>query len=85
MAGEYKSACGCVIHVAQWTSKRKVVTQKSCPLHKAAPDLLHALKTLLPEGWDDGTMDHMRGVQIAREAIAKAEGLEAKELPDFID
>jgi len=46
MAGEYKAACGCRIHVAQWTAKRKVVSQESCPLHKAAPDLLKALKRI---------------------------------------
>ena len=40
----------------------------------AAPDLLAALKALLPEGWDDGVMDHMPGVFAARSAIAKAEG-----------
>lgn len=40
MAGEYKSACGCKIHVAQWTSKRKIVTQESCLLHKAAAETL---------------------------------------------
>lgn len=38
----------------------------------AAPDLLAALRELLPEGWDDGTMDHMPGVKAARLAIAKA-------------
>lgn len=40
----------------------------------AAPELLEACKSLLPEGWDDGVMDHMPGVKIARLAIAKAEG-----------
>lgn len=41
----------------------------------AAPDLLAALKALLPEGWgDDDTMDHIPGVKQARAAIAKAEG-----------
>lgn len=44
MAGEYKSACGCKIHVAQWTSKRKIVTQESCSVHKTAPEMLHALQ-----------------------------------------
>ena len=40
----------------------------------AAPDLLEALKALLPEGWGkDDTMDHMPGVRLARLAIAKAE------------
>lgn len=44
MAGEYVSECGCKINVIQWSSKRKVVTQKSCPLHKHAKELLEALK-----------------------------------------
>lgn len=44
-------------------------------LISAAPDLLAALKELLPEGWgDDETMDHIPGVAKARAAIAKAEG-----------
>ncbi len=73
MAGEYKAACGCKIHVLQWTAKRKVVTQESCPLHKNARELLLALKALMPKGtaWRDGTMDHMPGIKQAREAIAK--------------
>ena len=37
-------------------------------------ELLMALKGLLPEGWDDGSMDHMPGVRVARIAIANAEG-----------
>lgn len=32
--------------------------------------LIVALKTLMPEGWDDGTMDHMPGIKQAREALA---------------
>ena len=44
-------------------------------LAAAAPDLLAAVKALLPEGWgDDDTMDHMPGVKLARAAIAKATG-----------
>lgn len=36
-------------------------------------ELLAAMKALIPEGWgDDGTMEHMPGIQQAREAIAKA-------------
>ena len=37
--------------------------------------LLRALKALLPEGWGDGTMDHMPGVKEARLAIERAEKL----------
>lgn len=40
----------------------------------AAPDLLAACKALMPEGWDEGHMDHMPGIKLARLAIAKAEG-----------
>ena len=71
MAGEYKATCGCKIHVMQWSTKRKIVTQESCPLHKAAPDLLEALQNakamLRPETprelWEE-----------IETAIAKAEG-----------
>ena len=41
----------------------------------AAPDLLAALKALMPKGWgEDDTMDYMPGIKAARLAIAKAEG-----------
>lgn len=40
----------------------------------AAPDLLAALRELLPRGWRDGTMDHMQGVKLARKALDKASG-----------
>lgn len=88
MAGEYKAPCGCKIHVIQWTAKRKVVTQKSCSLHKAAPDLLEALKAAqfgfnhcrcaLCGGWNMGPngetdLVHTKDCIIAR-AINKAEG-----------
>lgn len=43
----------------------------------AAPDMYAALETLLPEGWDDGVMDHMPGVKGARLALAKAKGITA--------
>lgn len=70
MAGEYKAACGCKIHVAQWTAKRKVVTQESCPLHKAAPKLLAACKAIR-----DGLAHDPTGPMIlVRAAIAEAEG-----------
>lgn len=40
----------------------------------AAPDLLAAVKALLPRGWRDGHMDHMPGVKLARLAIDRAKG-----------
>lgn len=39
-----------------------------------SPELLGALKDMLPEGWDDGTMDHMPGVKRARMVISRVEG-----------
>lgn len=30
---EYVSACGCKVHVAQWTSKRRIVSIKYCLRH----------------------------------------------------
>ena len=74
MSNQYKAPCGCVIHLIQWSTKRKLVSTKWCTLHGSAKDLLSACKELLPEGWDDGAMDHMPGVKKARLAIAKAEG-----------
>lgn len=38
----------------------------------AAEDLLKALRVLLPRGWGEGHMDHMRGVKAARLAIVRA-------------
>lgn len=50
-----------------------VVTGKTWAMKLgAADDLLKAVRGLLPRGWRDGTMDHMRGVKAARLAIAKA-------------
>ena len=77
MAGEYKATCGCKIHVAQWTAKRKVVTQESCPLHKNAAQLLAALKGLYPHIHDSamaGESVFERAWLAAEAAIAKAEG-----------
>jgi hypothetical protein len=67
LAGDYKAPCGCEIHVIRWSSSRNVVSQKSCALHKAAPELLQACQhslnllsglstdgeiTMTPEGKD---------------------------------
>lgn len=70
MADEYKSQCGCVIHVAQWTSKRKIVTQKSCSLHLAAADLLEACKSISKDGAD--WLSDEASAMLSK-AIAKAE------------
>lgn len=41
----------------------------------AAPNLLAALKAVVPAGWlDNDTMEHMPGIKLARAAIAKARG-----------
>lgn len=68
-----------------WTDLARVVTIMSdghmsaeglanARLIAAAPDLLAALEAMIPEGWDDGAMDHMPGIKQARAAIAKARG-----------
>ena len=62
-----------ICDVALWTADYDE-QQANARLIAAAPDLLEALKALLPEGWGkDDTMDHMPGVRLARLAIAKAE------------
>jgi len=76
MSAGYKATCGCEIHVAQWTSKRKLVSQKSCPLHKSAKDLLEACKLAArnimdPEATVDQTVDCLDALEAA---INKAEG-----------
>jgi hypothetical protein len=50
------------------------IIEANARLIAAAPELLEACKALLPEGWDDGVMDHIPGIKLARLAIAKAEG-----------
>ena len=40
------TACGCEIHVIKWSSKANSVTMQSCPLHKAAKDLLEAARRM---------------------------------------
>jgi hypothetical protein len=75
MGGEYKATCGCAIHVAQWTAKRKIVTQKSCPMHLAAKDMLAALKAW--EHWysgDSSEFNRDNAREDGLKAIAKAEG-----------
>lgn len=76
---EYKSQCGCNIHVAQWTAKRKLVSVKQCPLHKAAPALLEACKAAyshieeLREAWQRGAIheaDFLGGLRSNRNAEA---------------
>lgn len=52
---------------AFWENKKFVAHAARCHA-----DLLNAVRKLLPRGWRDGTMDHMPGVKIAREALAKA-------------
>ena len=73
MAGEYKSPCGCVIHIAQRTAKRKVVSQQSCPLHKHANDLQEALFLLLSMIEIEALIpDSVSYMKKAREALAKS-------------
>lgn len=43
---DFTAACGCEIHLIKWSSKRDICSVKNCPLHKAAPKLLAALKEI---------------------------------------
>jgi len=82
MSGEYKSDCGCKIHVIKWSTKTKMVSVKHCPMHKAAPDLLEACKQSLVEINDACNKDEAinqsgsvgNAVRILQAAISKAEG-----------
>jgi hypothetical protein len=66
---EFKAPCGCQIHVAQWTSKRKVASVKYCSLHGASKDLLDMLKEVVPYLDEDHEMfDRVDSL------IAKVEG-----------
>lgn len=79
MSGEYISPCGCKIHVAQWTAKRKVVSQDSCAIHKNAKDLLRAAEAILPDLWEenlehDQETDYERRIVAFRAAILHSQG-----------
>jgi hypothetical protein len=43
----FKSQCGCEIHIIKWSSKTEMASVKSCPLHKSANKLLDALKKMV--------------------------------------
>jgi HJR/Mrr/RecB family endonuclease len=81
MAGEYKSACGCKIHVAQWTAKRKVVTQESCPLHKAAPKMFAALQRIREKA---DTALREDGGKWAKQALDSIDEISAKALEEVV-
>jgi len=55
------AACDCGAMISEVV--RKLASDKA--------ELIAALEELMPEGWDDGTMDHMPGIKQAREALAK--------------
>ena len=79
MAGEYRSSCGCKIHVAQWTAKRKIVSQESCAIHKNARELLRAAEAILPFLWEENfereqETDYERSVVALRVQILRSQG-----------
>ena len=76
---EFEAPCGCEIHVAQWTSKRKIASVKNCPLHKSASELLKACKAALIvcSYADDGRIvspETEEAERLLKSAIGKAEG-----------
>lgn len=44
---DYRSPCGCVINVAQWTAKRKLVSVKYCAFHKGAEAIAKELQEIM--------------------------------------
>ena len=44
---EFKSQCGCEIHVIQWSSKRKIASVKYCQRHKAGDTGIALAKSVL--------------------------------------
>lgn len=77
--GQIDAADGSLVCRFGWHSAKEfrddTRDRHTARLIAAAPDLLAALKAILPEGWaDDDSMDHLPGVKLARAAIAKAEG-----------
>ena len=73
---QFKSQCGCEIHVIQWTSKRQIASVKQCSLHKAAPKLLKAAKSLLSlaeANVPDGHYTEHQQIGEARRVIEEAE------------
>ena len=68
--------CSCRAHVAykaDGADNIRVILEKVewCPKHGAVDELVAALEAMVPEGWDDGTMDHMPGIKQARAVLAK--------------
>ncbi len=73
MAGEYVSKCGCKIHVIQWSTKRKIVSQETCPLHKSAPDGLALAEMVIARE------DNLRDTRISWiDIVAAARALKEK-------
>lgn len=69
-AAQGRSLLAEAIVLAEETDRRS----EEAAFYAAAPDLLAACKALMPDGWDEGHMDHMPGIKLARLAIAKAAG-----------
>ncbi len=71
---EYKCPCGCTLHVIKWTSKRRVITQKSCPMHLSAPEGLALARRVVEreEKGGDRVQSWAGIVAAARALIQKA-------------
>lgn len=69
---DFKAPCGCEIHIIKWSSQRDIASVKSCPLHKAAPELLAALESIV--NCPDYNDIHTHQLLDAKAAIKKAKG-----------
>ena len=64
----------CRVIIQSWEDHEDKVDIESCSIHAAAPDLLAALKDVMPM-WESGISEPW--VLAARAAIARAEGRDA--------
>ena len=77
MSNDFRSPCGCVIHIIKWSAKTHMASVKSCPLHKAAKDLLKVAEIVLANIGALGAGFQVNWSEVsdmAKRAIAKAEG-----------
>ena len=69
--GDPVGACGCKL-----VRTERGLTMQDCALHAAAPELLEALRSVLPNvpGWESKDFSGRPWLELAKRAIAKAEG-----------
>lgn len=73
MSQNYKSPCGCEIHVIKWTARSKSVSVKSCPMHKNAGAAIELIRKTFKTS---GSIEKMRECQVeADHILAEVDGV----------